>query len=142
MEDFAKYFRANVNPVADSGLERRPITDQYILFLTDCGGFNNIRMAFEYFYLMAWLTGRTLVLPPPRPWYLIDFGPFNRMKPESDSSGVSDYQDFFELEHLKIGVPVMSWQDFAEKESGRMAMPLDVAKADFSKESGRKVRKC
>ena len=73
--DKLKYWHTPTKEV-NAGLFRQPdALDRYVLFISDCGGFNNIRMAFEYFYMTAWLTRRTLVLPPPHGWYLIDYGP-------------------------------------------------------------------
>jgi hypothetical protein len=88
-----KYWHLPTKEV-DVGLFRQPDSlDRYVLFISDCGGFNNIRMGFEYFYMTAWLTKRTLVLPPPHGWYLIDFGPvrlhaIRRSKMELTSSQI------------------------------------------------------
>ena len=49
--------------------------NRYITFDVDLGGLSNIRLVFEYVAIIAAITGRTLVLPPPQPWYLINFGP-------------------------------------------------------------------
>ncbi|GAB5356578.1 hypothetical protein AAMO2058_000301900 [Amorphochlora amoebiformis] len=93
-------------------------TDKYITFLKDCGGFNNIRMGFEYAVLMAWVTGRTLVLPPPEGWYLIDFGPIKRGG--AYKRGVTKFSEFFDMEHLRAGMPVITAKEFYEKEKGRL----------------------
>ena len=91
-----------LDALVDTGLYRQPLSDKYVLFLTDCGGFNNIRMVYEYAIIMAWITRRTLVLPPPSGWYLIDNGPMVRMATGKDKgSRVTDYSEFFDMEHLR-----------------------------------------
>jgi len=89
-------------------------TDRFLFFDTDCGGFNNIRIAFELYIVVAWLTNRTLVLPPRRGWYLLDFGPQTRMKVQ-DQSGTSEYSDYFDITDMRRGVPVMTMKDFMDK---------------------------
>jgi hypothetical protein len=91
--------------------------DRFVTFESDCGGFNNLRMAFEWFVTVAWLTRRTLVLPPRHPWYLIDNGPIAvaAMKTSGSAGGgerVSDYCDFFNCDALRASVPVVRAEDF------------------------------
>jgi hypothetical protein len=95
-EDLFSGFISSVAPLA---------SDKYICFDVDIGGFNNIRMQFEYVVVLAAITGRTLVLPPPAPWYLINWGPIQR---EGDIDGVCDYGEFFDIPTLKKYVKVQA----------------------------------
>jgi len=102
---------------------------RYVTFLKDCGGFNNIRMGFEHAILIAWVTGRTLVLPSASPWYLLDFGPMKRDPPNGgrspgppgheseENQKVSSYTLFWDIEELKMGIPVISQDEFITKMS-------------------------
>lgn len=76
----------------------------YVTFEDDAGGWNNMRMAFECFVLVAKLTGRTLVLPPRARFYLLDAGPIKLFaKPNHTSSSSSSYGDYFDLDALRVG---------------------------------------
>ena len=57
---------AHVGEPSGDGSERR-----FLAFDVDLGGFNNILMQFEIMVVLASLTGRTLVLPPATPFYLL-----------------------------------------------------------------------
>jgi hypothetical protein len=116
---------------ATARADRSARAGKYITFCTDCGGFNNIRMGFEHAVLMAWMTRRTLVLPPPRSWYLIDFGPFAFKRPGDAAMPVSRYADFFDVEILSRDLPggVIAAADFVAKEGARFGpLPPTVAK--------------
>ncbi|GBG34300.1 Hypothetical Protein FCC1311_105232 [Hondaea fermentalgiana] len=130
----SKLYYWKLDPLYNSGIGRLPTSpgDRYVLFLTDCGGFNNIRMAFEYFVLMAWLTRRTLVLPPPAGWYLIDFGPMKRMQMTTSKHSVTEYKEFFDIEHLQAAVPIISAEEFVRREGDRLALPANLVDADWS----------
>ena len=87
---------------------------QYMTFWSDCGGFNNIRMGFEYMMIVGYLTKRTVVLPPVEGWYLIDWGKRARMN-SGDTRGKSGYPDFFDFDHLELEVATMSTEQFVSE---------------------------
>ena len=94
-------------------------------------------MGFEHAVLMAWMTRRTLVLPPPRSWYLIDFGPFAFKRPGDAAVPVSRYADFFDVARLSRDLPggVLTAAEFIAKEGVRFG-PLPEAAAKLFEAGG------
>lgn len=82
-------------------------TDQtrYITFSPDHGGWNNIRMSMEIIFIIAAVTGRTLVLPPKEPLYLLHHGQGSKHR---------GFGDFFPLNSAEFQkrVNVISMEEF------------------------------
>lgn len=83
-------------------------SEHYLTFEPDMGGWNNIRMSMEIIFVLAAVTGRTLVLPPKSPFYLLGMGKQN----------ARSFGNFFPLDHpdFKNKVKIMTMEDFLEKE--------------------------
>eukprot|EP01097_Dermamoeba_algensis_P008487 TRINITY_DN5684_c0_g1_i1.p1 TRINITY_DN5684_c0_g1~~TRINITY_DN5684_c0_g1_i1.p1 ORF type:complete len:480 (-),score=112.40 TRINITY_DN5684_c0_g1_i1:162-1565(-) len=79
---------------------KKPESEKYLAFDTWRGGFNNERMSVEFAFVLAYLTNRTLVIPPPFPLYLLTF---------------SALEDYFDIEDMKKAVPTISWAQFYRK---------------------------
>jgi len=104
--------KRHFHPEREGNLVERPDVDRswvpatrpgkYLVVTPDAGGFNNIRLAFEVTVVVAVLTGRTLVLPDKKKWYLLG----------SQSVG---FEDFFDIEDLKKLVPCMTMADYNSK---------------------------
>jgi len=90
-------------------------TDKYLLFTPDSGGLNNIRIGWEMTGLVALHTGRTLVLPPAEPMYLLDYGP--RLAPYLPQSMTQEntktkIEDLIDLNQTKTMLPILTWEQF------------------------------
>jgi hypothetical protein len=95
----------------------------YVTFEDDAGGWNNIRMAFECFVLVAKLTGRILVLPPRTRMYLLDTGPISAFDKKTSrtlygGTTTSGYEDYYDLKSLQNdgGLTMISTAEFIERE--------------------------
>lgn len=92
------------------------VTERYLTFESDNGGFNNIRMAFEFFVDVARTSNRTLVLPPHEGLYLLDWGP--KTSRNNDDRGwittrtQTEYEDLWDLAELRKKIPLLRAQDF------------------------------
>eukprot|EP00339_Tiarina_fusa_P022149 CAMPEP_0116997394 /NCGR_PEP_ID=MMETSP0472-20121206/846_1 /TAXON_ID=693140 ORGANISM="Tiarina fusus, Strain LIS" /NCGR_SAMPLE_ID=MMETSP0472 /ASSEMBLY_ACC=CAM_ASM_000603 /LENGTH=637 /DNA_ID=CAMNT_0004696263 /DNA_START=60 /DNA_END=1973 /DNA_ORIENTATION=+ len=96
--------------------------EYYLTFEPDPGGWNNIRMSMEIIFVLAAVTGRTLVLPPKAPFYLLGTGKKN----------ARSFGSFFPLEHPEFQkrVKVISMEEFFEKEGKNT---LKLSDEEFNK---------
>jgi len=86
-------------------------TDRYLTFEPDPGGWNNIRMSMEVIFVLAAATGRTLVLPPRAPMYLLGDGTQN----------ARSFANFFPLDdELRKKVNVITMEEFLVQQGGRL----------------------
>merc|ERR1719410_225965 len=61
--------------------------------------------------IVAYLTNRTVVLPPNEGWYLIDYGKRARMN-SKDTRGKSGYPDFFQFDDLNLEIHTITTEEF------------------------------
>jgi len=86
-------------PLADRSWLPATRDGKFLELTSDAGGFNNIRLAFEAAVVIAAITGRTLILPSKRTWYLL-------------GRTQVGFEDFFNIEDLKKLVPCMTQDEF------------------------------
>jgi hypothetical protein len=75
------------------------------------GGWNNVRMSLEIIFAIAAATGRTLVLPPDSPLYLLN------LDADKKERGFADFFPIHTLNFNKL-VPVISLEEFLRLEGG------------------------
>lgn len=123
-DDNLEHFSSNlrqVNGRSNKDKKKR----KYIVFQPDLGGWNNIRMALEVVILVAVVTGRILVLPPPAVLYLLHMNP----KWKDNFASVDDYIDFHRLTEFN-GLEIMSMKEFLEDVAVPDLLALPLPKND------------
>jgi GDP-fucose protein O-fucosyltransferase len=92
---------------------------KYISFAPDRGGWNNVRMSMEIIFVIAAATGRTLVLPPKEPLYLLHHDAAARHR---------GFADFFPLHTAEFQkrVRVISFEEFLEREKDGPLAPANA----------------
>jgi len=86
---------------------------QYMTFIPDSGGWNNIRMAMETIIVAAHAMGRTLVLPPGRDMYLLGEG-------GGKQKTIFSFADFFHLNSIDLehaGIDIITTEEFLLREA-------------------------
>jgi hypothetical protein len=94
---------------------------RYVTFDIDQGGLNNIRLVFEYVAVIAAITGRTLVLPPAKPWYLINIGPIEGGEP----GGVTHIGDVIDIPALAKSIRILTTEEFILEASEHLNIPAE-----------------
>jgi hypothetical protein len=96
-----------ISPFAESDESSQAI--RYFTFEPDPGGWNNIRMSMETIFVMAAAMGRTLVLPPKAPFYLLGAG-------ESNARSFASFYDISK-NAFQGNVKVITMTEFFEQET-------------------------
>jgi len=106
-------------PTVEQSNEKR-----YVTFEPDRGGWNNIRMSLEIVIVFAAATGRTLVLPPDTPFYLL------AKKTEGKQTHHHGFADFLSLDNeaLQKKVNIISMKEFLEREGTNAGEPKNDEK--------------
>ena len=94
---------------------------KYVVFQSDLGGWNNIRMALEVVIVFALVTGRILVIPPDAVLYLLH----RNQKWKDNFASVDDYVDFSRIT-AGNGVETMEMSNFLAQVAGKgeLLLPL------------------
>ena len=80
--------------------------EYFLSFVPDRGGWNNVRMSFENMVVLAAATGRTLILPPKQPVYLLGLG----------EAGAKSFGHFLSISStLSKRIPIMTTSDFVKQ---------------------------
>lgn len=79
-----------------------------MLYIIDVGGWNNIRMQMELILVFCAATGRTLVMPPDQPMYLLNKGKGHQKE--------HSFMDFFPFDHISQIMPVITMEKFMQLE--------------------------
>lgn len=85
---------------------------QYLAFVPDPGGWNNIRMSLESIFVYAAATGRTVVLPPDQPLYLL------KADKKKKQRGFGDFYNFKHPQLNKV-VKIITTEEFLKREGGK-----------------------
>jgi len=117
---FRSPFLENPLTTADTSKHIKP--KRYLSFEPDLGGWNNIRMEFEIMLVFAAATGRTLIMPPDTPFYLLQRD--SKLKHRGFRHFFHEFDDV---------VDVLSTEDFYKQE-------VLVKKNSFSLPSDEEVR--
>jgi len=106
--------------------------EKFLFFDADPAGFNNKRISFENFILMAHVMGRTLVMPPKGFWW--GFQNENGQENPQMESPRWSFEDFYELDKIhQAGLKIISMEEFIvrfgvtgmlkDKENGAVLFP-------------------
>eukprot|EP01012_Entosiphon_sulcatum_P018901 TRINITY_DN23711_c0_g1_i1.p1 TRINITY_DN23711_c0_g1~~TRINITY_DN23711_c0_g1_i1.p1 ORF type:complete len:800 (-),score=71.23 TRINITY_DN23711_c0_g1_i1:61-2460(-) len=83
-------------------IEPKQLEERFVTFEPWHGGFNNRRMSLELAFAIAFLSNRTLVLPPPAPLANLHWA-------------TAGFEDFFDINDMRRALPVLTYQQYRQR---------------------------